>query len=201
MYIMVNSIQERSKDLINMKNVNKSILKREEQPSFAEKWNQDSCILKKSWRKPLLCIQKISSPPFRPLYSALLYNIMAGLMKWQAREVVFILKVFDNNDNRWKMERLVISGLGKDLMSLKDRKDNTKWQLEYNTKSKVISVLSRKCIMVIRMSMYLYWFENCSNIWNTDVLFFVRIGGTYFKLGMIPCILLTTLFILHYTAY
>ena len=88
---MVNSIQERSKDLINMKNVSKSILKREEQPSFAEKWNQDSCILKKSWRKPLLCIQKISSPPFRPLYSALLYNILAGLMKRLVREVVFTM--------------------------------------------------------------------------------------------------------------
>ena len=33
----------------------------------------------------------ISSPPFRPLYLALLYNILAGLMKRLVREDVFTM--------------------------------------------------------------------------------------------------------------
>ena len=33
----------------------------------------------------------ISSPPFRPLYLALLYNILAGLMKRLVRKVVYIM--------------------------------------------------------------------------------------------------------------
>ena len=48
------------------------------------------------------CIQNISSPPFRPLYSALLYNIMAGLMKRQARKVAFITKLFSINFHSWE---------------------------------------------------------------------------------------------------
>ena len=48
-----------------------------------------------------LCSRNITSPPFRPLHSALLSNIWAGLMKRPAREVAFNIKGFNYNLYEW----------------------------------------------------------------------------------------------------
>ena len=55
---------------------------REEQYNFLQLKKEEIVLLR---------ILDISPPPFRPLHLALLYNIVAGLMKRQAREVVFII--------------------------------------------------------------------------------------------------------------